>query len=490
MKKLVLVVLLVGIVGVAALSAWGSLRAKQAYRDLILAISESPDMRIIDTDYERGWLESSYRASVEIRGPLGESFQQWMLALGHDEVRERLGIRIRQDIEHGYVPLVDWLTSGMEGMPVVGRVETHLELDQETQSELSAVIGRLPPVSISTVIRVSGVGESFVTIPVRILEGKLAIGEGGTWAARWEGLRGQIVHTLDFDRFAASLQSGGLEGRIAGSAFAVRDLTWTADLTRDESGLLVGELSSSVGSLRLSSPDEGAPAFQLDQWVIRQSASIEAGSFGSTLALGVRAIRVGDAAFGPGEVQLRLRDLDARSLARLQRDGVAGLTPSDPHDTRQVATEEGAGSVISALVSRSPQLEIRALRLATPSGDIQARLRIDLDGSRPDLLYSAHTLLPLFRVEAEFECPREILDGLYREREEELLELRREGWILLQGDRYRGRLKLEEGELLVNGIPRTLEGLPGQRVAPESLPRLSAAPSGPVGIATASEVLP
>ena len=173
MKKLVLLILLACIVGLGALSVWGSLRAKQEYRRLILAIAESPYTRVLDTSYERGWLQSRSRASVEIRGPLGESFQQWLVGLGREEVRGRVGIRMRQTIEHGYAPLVDWLTGGLEGTPTVGRVETHLELDEETQSEISAVFGRLPPISISTVIRASGVAESSVIVPAQRVQSKL-----------------------------------------------------------------------------------------------------------------------------------------------------------------------------------------------------------------------------------------------------------------------------------------------------------------------------
>ena len=130
--------------------------------------------------------------------------------------------------------------------------------------------------------------------------------------------------------------------------------------------------------------------------------------------------------------------------------------------------------LLSDLVSRSPQLEIRTLRLATPSGDVEAKLRIDLDGSRPDFLSNLFTLLLVLELHAELECPAEILDGLYQDRQEELLELRREGWVLLDGERYRSRLDLEQGELIVNGLPKALGDLPGQPEAPAALPQISA----------------
>ena len=180
MKKLVLILLLAGIAGFGAMTVWGSLRAKQEYRSLILAIAESPDARILETSYERGWLLSKSRANVEIRGPLGAAFQRWLVGLGREEVRGRVGVRMQQTIEHGYAPFTDWLTGGLEGTPIIGRIETHFELDEETQSEISAVLGRLPSVSIFTVIRVSGVGESSVIVPAQRLESKLAGDEGST----------------------------------------------------------------------------------------------------------------------------------------------------------------------------------------------------------------------------------------------------------------------------------------------------------------------
>jgi uncharacterized protein YdgA (DUF945 family) len=491
MKKFILILLLVGIVGSGAVSLWGGLRAKQAYRALILAIAESPDTQVLETSYERGWLQSKAQASVEIRGPLGELFQQSLLGLGREEVRGRVGIRMRQTIEHGYAPLLEWWSSGLEGTPIVGRVETHLELDKETQSEIAAVMGRLPPVSITTLVRVSGIGESSVTVPARRFQSKRAGEEGGGWAARWDGLRGNVVYTTDFDHVAASLQSRGIEGGSAGSLFALRDLKWTADVTRDESGLLVGDVSSSIGSFRLSSREEGAPGFELDRWAMSQSNAVEGGSFGSALEVRVHAIRLGDRSFGPGKVEFQLRNLDARSLARLQSQGLAGFAPPDSRDVTQAAVDGGARSMMSALVSRSPQLEIRTLRLATPSGDFEAKLRIDLDGSQPDLLQNLFTLLPLLEVDAEFECPAEVLDALYQEREAELLDLRRKGWVLLDGERYRSRLELEQGKLIVNGLPKALGDLLGHPETPTELPQISAVDQlGPEGVAPGSELLP
>jgi hypothetical protein len=70
----------------------------------------------------------------------------------------------------------------------------------------------------------------------------------------------------------------------------------------------------------------------------------------------------------------------------------------------------------------------------------------------------------------------EILDELYREREEELLELRREGWVLLDGERYRSRLEFDRGEFVVNGLPKSLADLLGQPAeAPADVPQISRA---------------
>ena len=321
MKKLVLVLLLVGIAGFGVMTVWGSLRAKQEYRNLILAIAESPDARVLETSYERGWLQSKSRADVEIRGPLGESFQHWLVGLGREEVRARVGVRMRQTIEHGYGPFTDWLTEGLEGTPIVARVETLLELDEETQSEISAVLGRLPSLSIFTVIRASGVGESSVIVPAQRLESKLGGDEGGGWNAQWKGLRGNLVYTTDFDHLAASFHSPGIEGSRSESLFALRDLQWSADLTRDETGLLVGAVKAGFGSFRLASGEGSAPGLEVDDWTVQQSNLVEAGSFESALAIRVQAIRLGDRAFGPGRVEAELRNLDARSLARLQSRG-------------------------------------------------------------------------------------------------------------------------------------------------------------------------
>jgi uncharacterized protein YdgA (DUF945 family) len=461
-KKLVLILLLVSLV-VLGRSRSGGACAKQEYRALILAIAESPNTRVLETSYERGWLRSKSRTSFEIRGPLGESFQGCLLALGGEdgeEVRGRAGIRMRQTIEHGYAPLLDWLTGGLEGTPVLARVESHLELDKETQSEIAGVLGRLPPVSISTVIRVSGVGESSVTVPAARLEGRLAGDQGGGWAAQWEGLRGNLVYTTGFGHLAASFDSGGIEGGSARSIFSLRDLRWTADLSRDESGLVVGSVHTRVGSFQLSSREEGGARLEVDELALSQSSEVEAGSFGSGLEARVRWVRLADRVFGPGEVEIGLRNLDLLGLARLQGLQADALAPPASQDVTEAAAPGERKGPLLDLLSRSPQLAVRTLRLATPSGDLHASLHIALDGSRPELLSELSTLLLALEIRADLECPAEILDAMYRDREKELLELRQEGWVLLEGGRYRSRLELGHGELLVNGLPKSLDELP------------------------------
>jgi uncharacterized protein YdgA (DUF945 family) len=368
-------------------------------------------------------------------------------------------------------------------------------LDEETESEIAAVAGRMPPVSISTLVRASGIAESAVTVPARHLErevageDRVAREEGEAWAARWEGLRGTVVHTADFEHFAASFESAGIEGGGAGSAFAFRDLTWTADLSRDESGLLVGEVHTSIGSLHLSSREENASGLEVDQWTVTQSSAVNAGSFGTALQVHVGTIRLGEQSFGPGEIQFQLEHLDAHSLARLQSQSVGGFSSPESQDVAR-ATADGGASLLSALASRSPQLEIRSLRLATPSGDLKAKLRVDVDGSDPRLLRNLYTLLLVLQVHAEFECPAAILEAFYQDREEELLALRRDGWVLLDGELYRSRLAFEGGELVVNGIPKALDTLPAPPTTPEAFPQVSAADSGPEGVAAGTELLP
>ena len=221
-----------------------------------------------------------------------------------------------------------------------------------------------------------------------------------------------------------------------------------------------------------------------------QSNAVEAGSFASSLKVHVHAIRLGDRVFGPGNAEFQLKNLDALSLARLQSRGVPGFSSPDSQDVAQAAVDGGAMSLLPDLLSRSPQLEIRTLRLATPSGELEAKLRIHLDGTRPDLLRSLATLPLVLQVQVEFQCPAEMLDALYQGGEEELLELRREGWILLDGDRYRSRLDFEQGKLIVNGLPKAFGEPPGQPEAPTGPPQLSAVDSWPEGVAPGPELLP
>jgi uncharacterized protein YdgA (DUF945 family) len=366
MKKLILLLALVTVAVLCGLSVWGSLRAEQAYRQVVLRVTQSPDLRILETSYQRGWLQSRALADIEVRGALGESFQQWLVARGREEVRGRVGIRVRNTIEHGYAPLLDWLNTGLQGTPIVARVETQLELDKETQSEISAVLGLMPPVTVSTLIRASGIGESLVTIPAQRIASRLGEEEGGGWALEWKGLRGSAVYTTDFGHVTANIQSAGFEGGNAISGVVLQDLTCNADLMRDASGLMLGEVKTWIGSLRLVSVAEESPGIEFDHLATTQTSTVESGGFSSSLLARVQAIRYGEHVYGPGEIEFSLRNLDAATLARLQNDGLFGPVSSESEAVQRISAESGTMHPRWLdLLSRSPQLELRRASSST-----------------------------------------------------------------------------------------------------------------------------
>jgi uncharacterized protein YdgA (DUF945 family) len=373
----------------------------------------------------------------------------------------------------------------------VARVDTQLELDKETQSEISAALGLMPPVTVSTLIRASGIGESLVTIPAQRIASRLGEEEGGGWALEWKGLRGSAVYTTDFGHVTANIQSAGFEGGNSISGVSLQDLTWNADLMRDASGLLLGEVKTWIGSLRLVSVAEESPGIEFDHWATTQTSTVESGGFSSSLRARVQAIRYGEEVYGPGEIEFALRDLDAATLARLQNDGLFGPVSSESEAVQWISAESGTMHPRWLdLLSRSPQLELRQLRLTTPSGDVEARARIELDGRRPELLRNPITMPLAFAARVEFGCPAEVLAGLYRTHPDRLEALREDGWVLLEGDRYRSSWQLERGSLTVNGLPKTLGDLIGDSLVSTELSQLEADGSRSEAVAPGPELLP
>ncbi len=431
MKRFVLAVLVLAIAGATGLAGWSRARVHQEYRGLLQALATRPEVRLLESRLDAGWWTAHAELAFELQGAAGALYQRRMTAAGAENVRSRLGFRSDHRIDHGVLPLWRWLWGGAEGAPVIAEIHSRVALDPETRAELLPVTGAWPALQAETILRAGAPGELQLTLPPGRLEPRPA--EDGPSGMRtvWRGLQGSVAFAADGEALAGELVSPGLVGEGETRNLALEDLSLHFDVRRDASGLWVGSVSQELGSLSFATEEQGV-VLALSGLSVEQSSAVAAGSLRSATKIALGGLQLGANRVGPGAAEWELRQVDAAALA-----------------TWEGADDERAPW--TALLSRSPVLEVSRLELDTPEGPLRARGRVVLDAARAEALASPLTAPAAVEAQLEIEGPQASFAAALPA--ESLARLQAQGLLVPDGDRLRAVIELREGALTANGAP-------------------------------------
>ena len=369
---LLLLFLLVSAAGAYALLA--SFSAEREYQALVHTLGSGEGARVLESRYTRGWLTSKAYTSVESEGLPGVLFGRAVTALGALEVRPRVGIHMTHEIEHGVVPLVEWAWNGFEGLPILARMHSKIEIDQEAQLALAEVLGNIPAVDADTVIRTSGQALTTFAMPADQLRTR-----GGDIErdGRWLGLDGELSFTSGFRRVVGFVHTPGIESRGEHRIFKLSDVSWAFELPAGE--LPLGQMNLDIGELIFDYTTAGATAVELEDLDFDGESKATSGGFGANVKVSLRSLRLGDDRWGPGSVKATIANVDGPAFRKLRSAGVhlqSERGDSDPAKTALMAA--GVLDALPPLLARHPTLEIERLQLKTPAGLATANGRLAL----------------------------------------------------------------------------------------------------------------
>jgi uncharacterized protein YdgA (DUF945 family) len=399
-------VLLAAVMAAGWYTLAASLRGEREYTALVDELARASEARVLQSHFERGLLASRARTSVEVAGGAGFLFRSAVTALGALDVRARVGVQVSHEIEHGPLPVLRWIADGCKGSPVLARIRSTLEIDQESQLALAEAVGKFPPVEAETVVRTAGQAVTTFWVESESLRAK---GQDFEREGRWLGLDGEVRFSEGFRHVAGVARSPGFEGRGEDRAVELRDLVWHFDLPGSE--LPVGRVGIEVGELLLDSTTAGVPALRLEGLEIEAESKLAVGRYAGTLGAQVTSVKLGDESWGPGSLRAVLDDVDGHALRRLRR--AALRVQSKAADGDPAATAVAAVDVLEALpqlLARGPRLALQHLQLATPAGPVAAHGQVTLVA--PDLSEGEVSLAAFLQTAIDVQLPAAVLDAV------------------------------------------------------------------------------
>lgn len=460
MKKIILAVVVAIVAALGAAPYWFGMQAEKTYTALLQNLKDAHGATVVETRYQRGWLGASADTVIQFRQlPVPLSFSH------------RIG--------HGPFPVDDLMRGEFTLRPIQASFQTTVFPRFEVEARGGVKIALL---EATTRVGLSGESESRVNLP--------AYKSPPDQPARfeWQGMSGNLRFSPDLKRVAGTLSAPGLTLSGGGNDVALKTLEASFNLNESRYGISVGDMSASIATFEVQGGEDAAP-WTATGLVVSNMTRETGDNIQSTLRAELKKMGTGGGTYGPLLFELQLRNLDAAALKQW-RDQME-KTPTTPAEG-EAPTAAGPGAflqLVTALAKKSPEAEITKLNLKTPDGELQGQAKLVLDGRSKDIGDNPMAWLAALEGEAGLSIPASLVKALVVvEIRTELAALQAQGkmqaltddqvgevvakalperlpqWaeakrLVADGDNYKLKAALKQGEITLNGQPFTWPGL-------------------------------
>lgn len=377
MKKLITVLVFLCIaLGAAYCGAswWVGTQAQKQYEvmldqkiPLYLRLpKDNPYLQVSNRSYERGIFHSTAVTSVV----LNLSNQQPMRFL------------IENSIQHGPLAFAKGPDSSRTIQPAMAVISTNWSSEGEAGDAIKAFLDKVPDLRASeiiTILKLDGSGESYLKIPAFK---KTAPGDKGQdLTVDWGGFEGKSRFDILQNQASGSFSVPAFDISDPEQQLTMKSVTGNFDIRQGAKGFATGDVS--VACEQVEFKNAGVVAFSLQTAMLREASWFVGEAVNASLTARLEKLTAAGMAFGPFVFELELRKLDADALARLQQK-VEGIQAKLFAKSAEEALQDLSPiykQFLVEILSKSPEMEIKQLKAATPWGGFDARFSISVSES-------------------------------------------------------------------------------------------------------------
>ena len=410
MSKIIRIVgillVLVAVVVVAA-PFWFGMQAEKSYNNLIQQMSKSGSGTFTTRSYERGWRSSSAETLVTLPG------------LPFDML-------VKHDISHGPLAIDKIIQGDLVFTPAGAFISSRATLTPRkgtTAGMMKDLAKYLPPMTAETVFGLTGSGAE-TDISVAPMKRKTKDGE-----INWRGLTGTLVFGDD-GRINTQLSTPGISLPSKNGPVSVGKISFQFD-ARGNGGIMFGNTSLNVAKMDIG-PDVSIKGLRFNT-----TAKPTGKNVNSTINYQVKDITVGTDHYGPGQLTLQLRKLDAAALRRFEQK-VNGISKRGlPEEQRQMMVAAETMKLIASLSKNAPELEVTKLSFKAREGKLTGTAKLVLDGRKLNVAENMMLLLRALRGDAELSIPPSMVKAILTPRIRSDIENYKQRGILSQREANR-----------------------------------------------------
>ena len=427
-KGFVALLLVLALVVLVSPGIIGRLAENSVDDGLDWAVSESSDLVVTTTGFERGWFTSAGQHRIELLP--GDLYYTLLAAFANADTDTLPVLIIDTHLDHGLIPVSSMARENGSLVPGLGSAISTLGIEFADGSALP-----VPGTLFSSVGLTGELQSRFVLEPDGVESDGVKLDWGET----------EFLFTTN-----PNSGSIGVVGALDSLAIESTDETMLVgkveadvDLAATSFGFMVGPARITMDSLAIVSTEETVTAGPL---YMESDSSIEDGRLNADVTFRIENAPIPTVGSGGMDVVARLEDVDAAALGNLKRSIEATRTTG-----ADAAAELDIEADLMRVLASGMQLHFDQLDIATPMGQFTSRLSAVVAASDDDN-YTWASALMVLDASAEFSFPEALVDLAIRYNPD-LSAAIGMGFLRKRDDFYVMEAAFKQGLLTVNGAP-------------------------------------
>ncbi|MGO9020499.1 MAG: YdgA family protein [Syntrophobacteraceae bacterium] len=363
MKKtltIILFVCLALIVAYGAAGYWVGGQAQNQHDRLIEQINRSNYMEASIKSYERGLFSSRALTTFTLALPEGGN---------------PIKFSIINHIYHGPFVFLENPHLKRNLRPVLAVIQTRLAPGDSGEA-LQTALEKIPELESSevlTVLSIDGSGESYFDVPS--FRKKFQDEKGEQVEVEWSGFTAQSKFDALLGEVTGSYSAPSLEVTGQDQLLRVKDIQGDFNSYPGIKGISVGSTAFSIGSIE--GMEKENTSFNLSSLRLKAESGVAGEAINGSLLLSFDKLKAGDMGVGPFAMEFEVRKLDAEVLARFQK-----IVPElrkktlEQSENDNAKIEKQVTEIMTDLLAKSPEFEIKQLTIRTDKGDLSGRANL------------------------------------------------------------------------------------------------------------------
>lgn len=396
MKKILGLVVILAVLILGSYYGTGMI-TERTLRKNVLTINQSNGLYVEIEKYNRGWFTSkanfTWRVTVPERVVKEENTTKTIPAQSYS-------LDMPLTVYHGPVIFAD--SKVKFGL---GYGQTKLKLPQPYLTQFGNLFtaqSTQPEMDVSVLVNYLNRSRLRISVPQFTL-----IAKADKTLFEWKGFTNDVTISNNLDVIDGDFMIDGIHVKKDDASVQLGKVTSEYDLHKSTEGLYLGQASVDLPSLVVVEKEQ--KIFELQQWQAHSKSSIDDGLFNTHLEASLDTIVANGKSYGPGVLRMAFKNLDAQVLAEMN-EKVNQMQQGSDMQKQQALIHLLPD--FPKLLNKGATFEISEMRFVMPQGEVAGDLVVRLpkgDTGNP------FQLIQKTQGEGHLQIPADVLHGIMKQ---------------------------------------------------------------------------